>query len=414
MNILKQVIFSSYVYIKTLLKWVFIAVLTGGIGGIVGSLFHESIDLVTKVRIENPFIIFLLPAGGALIAAMYKICKRFGRIDTNRVIDSASKEDDVPLVMIPLIFISSCITHLLGGSAGREGAALQLGGSIGYNVGKVFRFGRSDMHIIVMTGMSAVFSALFGTPLAAAFFAIEVASVGVLHYAALIPSVISAAVAYKIAAGFGIAPVAFNIPHAELSSVLFVKVIALAILCAIVSIIFCLAIQKGEHYMKKLLPNAYIRGLVGGALVVILTILVGNQDYNGTGMDIINGAIGGESQVHVAFLLKILFTAITVAAGFRGGEIVPAFFVGATFGSVAGSLLGLDPGFAAAIGFVAVFCGVVNCPTASVLLALEVFGGENMLIFAMACAISYMMSGNFSLYKSQNILYSKLSDEENK
>lgn len=413
MNSLKQIIFSSYEYIKVLLKWTFIAVLVGISGGIIGSLFHESIDFATKIRLENPFIILLLPIGGAIIAAMYKVCKRFGRIDTNRVIDSAAKDSDVPLVMTPLIFISSCITHLLGGSAGREGAALQLGGSIGYNIGRLFRFGKSDMHIIVMTGMSAVFSALFGTPLTAAFFAIEVACVGVLHYSALIPSVISAAVAFKVAEMFGIAPVAFKIPYVELSTGIFAKVIILSILCAVVSILFCTAIKASEHYMKKHLPNTYIRGIVGGAIIVVLTILVGSQTYNGTGMDTINGAIGGISQSPVSFLLKIIFTAITVAAGFRGGEIVPAFFVGATFGSVAGSLLGLDAGFAAAIGFVAVFCGVVNCPTASVFLALEVFGSGNVLIFAMACAISYMMSGNFGLYKSQSILYSKLRDEEN-
>ena len=412
MNI-KQNIFSSYEYIKVLFKWTFISVLIGILGGILGALFHISIDLVTHFRTEFPFIILLLPIGGAVIAAIYSLSKRFGKIDTNRVIDSAAKEESVPIIMIPLIFISSCITHLLGGSAGREGAALQLGGSMGYNIGKLFRFNKSDMHIIVMTGMSAVFAALFGTPLAAAFFAIEVACVGVLHYAALIPSVISAAVAFKIAEGFGISPVAFKIPYIELSVGVFAKVLLLAILCAAVSILFCTAIKASEHYMKKLLPNTYIRGIVGGAIIIVLTMLVGNQSYNGTGMDIINGAIAGISQNPFAFLLKIIFTAITVAAGFRGGEIVPAFFVGATFGSVFGSLLGLDSGFAAAIGFVAVFCGVVNCPTASIFLALEVFGSENILIFAMVCAISYMMSGNFGLYKSQSILYSKLRDEEN-
>ncbi len=413
MNTIKHIITSSYEYIKTLLKWVFIAVLIGISGGLLGSAFHESIDFVTHFRSENPLIILLLPIGGVLICAMYALSRKSGKIDTNRVIDSAAKDENVPLVMVPLIFISSVITHLFGGSAGREGAALQLGGSIGYNIGRLFRLNKNDMHIIVMTGMSSVFAALFGTPLAAAFFAIEVACVGILHYTALIPCILSSIVAYRIAAGFGIAPVAFEIPKAEITLEIFIKVLVLAVLCAIISIAFCTAIKKSEKYMKKLLTNSYIRAAVGGLIIVLLTILVGSLDYNGTGMDIISQAISGMFVRPEAFLLKIIFTAITVAAGFRGGEIVPAFFVGATFGSIAGTVLGLDPAFAAAIGFIALFCGVVNCPTASVFLALEVFGSGNILIFAIVCAISYMMSGNFGLYKSQKILYSKLNDEKN-
>lgn len=410
MNTVKHILFSSYEYIKTLLKWVFIAVLIGILGGLLGSAFHESIEYVTHFRTENPLIILLLPIGGLLIAAMYAISRKFGKIDTNRVIDSASKDEKVPLVMIPIIFISSVITHLLGGSAGREGAALQLGGSMGYNIGRFLKLDKNNMRIIVMTGMSSVFAALFGTPLTAAFFAIEVACVGILHYTALIPCVISSIVAYRIAVGFGIMPVAFRIPQTELTTEIFIKVLFLAILCAIVSIAFCTAIKNSEKYMKKFLPNAYIRGAVGGVIIVLLTILAGSLDYNGTGMDIISKAMSGVSVRPEAFLLKIIFTAITVAAGFRGGEIVPAFFVGATFGSVIGTLLGLDPAFAAAIGFVSLFCGIVNCPTASVFLALEVFGSDNILIFAIVCGISYIMSGNFGLYKSQKIMYSKLDE----
>lgn len=410
MNTVKHILFSSYEYIKTLLKWVFIAVLIGILGGLLGSAFHESIEYVTHFRTANPLIILLLPIGGLLIAAMYAISRKFGKIDTNRVIDSASKDEKVPLVMIPIIFISSVITHLLGGSAGREGAALQLGGSMGYNIGRFLKLDKNNMRIIVMTGMSSVFAALFGTPLTAAFFAIEVACVGILHYTALIPCVISSIVAYRIAVGFGIMPVAFRIPQTELTTEIFIKVLFLAVLCAIVSIAFCTAIKNSEKYMKKFLPNAYIRGAVGGVIIVLLTILAGSLDYNGTGMDIISKAMSGMSVRPEAFLLKIIFTAITVAAGFRGGEIVPAFFVGATFGSVIGTLLGLDPAFAAAIGFVSLFCGIVNCPTASVFLALEVFGSDNILIFAIVCGISYIMSGNFGLYKSQKIMYSKLDE----
>ncbi len=408
MGIFKTNLKFSWEYLRTFLKWVVVAALVGGVGGCIGSLFHLAIDYVTELRTEFGWLLFLLPVGGLVIAAIYGVFKKKGKLDTNRVLEAVASEEKVPLVMAPLIFISTVLTHLLGGSAGREGAALQLGGSIGYNVGKVLRFKQNDMHIIVMAGMSAVFAALFGTPLTAAFFALEVVCVGVMHYAALVPCVISAMVAFGIAGLFGLSPVHFDgILLGNIDALLLGKIIVVAVLCALVSILFCTAIHYCEHAMEKLFKNKYLRAFVGAAVLVLLTLLVGTRDYNGAGMDVITRAIGGDARWE-AFLLKIVFTAITIAAGFKGGEIVPAFFIGSTFGCVMGTLLGMDAGFAAAIGFVAVFCGVVNCPIASTMLALEVFGSGNILIFALVCAISYMLSGCFGLYKSQKIVYSKL------
>ena len=411
MDSLKTFLKPPFEYIKVLIKWLIASSVVGLIGGVLGSIFHISIDLVTEFRTEHTWVILLLPIGGILIAAIYALFKSKGAIDTNRVIESARDEQNVPLVMAPLIFISTCITHLLGGSAGREGAALQLGGSIGYNLGKIFKFNKKDMHIVVMSGMSAVFAALFGTPLTAAFFALEVTSVGVIHYAGLVPCIVSSIVAYKIAGGFGLSPVRFDNVFIEAISVsVMIKVIILAILCAIVSILFCMAIHKCEHIMESTVKSRYVRAFAGGVLIVGLSYALGTFDYNGAGMDIITRAIGGEAR-YEAFLLKILFTAITISAGLKGGEIVPAFFIGSTFGCVAGSLLGLDAGFSAAIGFVALFCGVVNCPIASTILALEVFGAEPILIMATVCGVSFMMSGYFGLYKSQKIVYSKLNED---
>lgn len=411
METVKNQVNAALTYITAFIKWLFIAAIVGVVGGVVGSVFHESIEYVTHLRVENYRLILLLPVGGLAIAAMYRIFGKKGKIDTNRVIEAVQTDNNVPLIMTPLIFVGTVITHLFGGSAGREGAALQLGGSLGYNLGKVFRLNKNDMHIIVMSGMSAVFAALFGTPLTAAFFAIEVISVGVIHYAALVPCIISAIVAYEIALlGFGIAPVSFAAAHLDASAEVVLKVIVLAVLCALVSILFCTAIKKAEHYIKKLIPNIYLRAFAGGAAVVLLTFALQTTDYNGAGMSVIENALAGNAKPW-AFAVKILFTAITIAAGFKGGEIVPGFFIGSTFGCVAGSLLGLDPGFAAAIGFVALFCGVVNCPVASVLLSVEVFGGNSILLFAIACGVSFMMSGYFGLYKSQKFLYSKIKEE---
>lgn len=411
MNLIKNWITPPANYIKSLIKWLFIATVVGAVGGFLGSIFHISIDYVTELRVHNTWIIFLLPIGSVIICAMYHLFKKSGKIDTNRVIESVKSQENVPFVMAPLIFISTCITHLLGGSAGREGAALQLGGSLGYNIGRVFRLNKGDTHIIVMAGMASVFSALFGTPLTAAFFALEVVCVGTIHYAALVPCLISSVVAYEIALLFGLSGVHFEIAQiGTVSPVLLIKIIILAILCAVISILFCEAIHRCEKLMSKTFPNKFVRGILGSVLLIGLTYLTGTFDYNGAGMDVIARAINGEAR-YEAFLLKIIFTAITIASGFKGGEIVPAFFIGSTFGCVAGGILGLSPSLGAAIGFVALFCGVVNCPIASTILALEVFGANPIIIMAIVCGVSFMMSGYFGLYKSQSIIYSKLTED---
>lgn len=397
-------------YAKSFIKWLVLSLAVGLTGGVIGSLFHICVDYATEIRTANRFLIFLLPLGGLLITLIYSLFKNKGKLDTNRVLEAATSEEKVPLVMAPVIFVSTVITHLLGGSAGREGAALQLGGSIGYNIGKAFRLTKQDIHIMVMTGMSAVFSALFGTPVTAAVFAIEVMRVGEMRYGALLPCVVAAGAAYYTAGLFGVSPVRFELAAANVAGIdTICKIVILALLCALVSILFCFSIKKCEHCFERYFKNKYVRSFVGGLIIVAMTVILRTTDYNGAGMDIITKAMSGDAR-YEAFALKIIFTAVTIAAGFKGGEIVPSFFIGSTFGCVIGSLLGLDAGFSAAIGFVAVFCGVVNCPIASIVLALEVFGTDNILIFAAVCAVSYMMSGSFSLYNSQKIVYSKLGE----
>ena len=399
----------SFDYTKTVIKWLVIALLVGTAGGIVGSLFHICVDYVTHIRQTNSNVIYFLPLGGLLITAMYRAFKSNGVIDTNLVIKSVRENDKIPVVMIPLIFISTVITHLFGGSAGREGAALQIGGGIGYNIGKCLRLGKNNLHIITMAGMSSVFAALFGTPVTAAVFSLEVISVGTFNYVGFLPCVIASITAYGIASLFGISPIRFSSVFVEAMTVSsFIRVIILAFLCAFLSIVFCMAIKKTEHLMDKLIKNLYVRAFLGGTAIVILTVLLKTTDYNGAGMEVISKAISGNARTW-DFLLKIIFTAITISAGFKGGEIVPTFFIGSTFGCAVSSLLGLNSGFGAAIGLVSMFCGVVNCPIASVFLSIELFGAEGILFFGVACAVSYIMSGYSGLYKSQRIVYSKIN-----
>ena len=370
---------------------------------------HGGVSYATEVRLAHPWVLYLLPAGGLVIAGLYKLCKLEGR-GTNAVIESVHFGKEVPVLMVPLIFVSTVITHLCGGSAGREGAALQIGGGIGYRTGRLLHLGEKDLPLATLCGMSGVFSALFGTPLTATVFALEVISVGVLYYAGLVPCITAAMVGYLVSLWMGVPPTRFTVVMPALDGWTLLLVVVLAILCALVSILFCRGLHVTEHLAERLVKNSCLRAAAGGAVIIALTLLLGTTDYNGAGMDVISRALTGEASGW-AWLLKLLFTAVTIGCGFKGGEVVPSFFVGATFGCAAGALLGLPPGFAAAIGLVAVFCGAVNCPIASVVLSVELFGADAMLYFAIACAISYVLSGYCGLYSSQTILYSKLRAE---
>ncbi len=402
---------SALKYILVFLKWSALAVVCGTIGGVIGALFHLSVEWATSFRQSHDFVILFLPLGGVIIAGLYKLFKVDFSTGTNDVIDSVRMERRLPILIAPLIFISTVITHLCGGSAGREGAALQLGGSIGTQIAAVFRLDQKDKHIMVLCGMSGVFSALFGTPLTAAVFAPEVISVGIIYFVAFVPCLISALAGYGISLLFGAAPTKYvleSVPNLSVISV--IKVVVLAAALALVSILFCVAIKSAHKYLCKYIKNDFLRAAAGGAVIVALTLLLGTRDYNGAGMEVIQNAING-SALPYAFLLKILFTAITVGSGFRGGEIVPTFFVGATFGCTLAPIIGLDAGFGAAIGIIALFCGVVNCPIASIMLSIELFGSSGLLLFAAAAGVSFILSGYYGLYSSQKIVYSKLKAE---
>ena len=389
------------------LKWIIFAIIVGAIVGLCGTAFYFALSLVTVLRTQNTWLIFLLPLGGLGIVAMYRFLHNEKDTGTNLVISAIHSDDELPLRMAPLIFVSTLITHLFGGSAGREGAALQMGGSIGNALGKLFRFDDKDKHVMIMCGMSAAFSALFGTPMAAAILPMEMVSVGVMYYIALVPCVISSLVAHGIAYSFGVSNEMFiirSIP--KFGIITSIEISVLAILCALVSILFCVLLHKSEDLYKRFFTNPYIRVIAGGCIIIVLTLLVGNQDYNGTGINIIEHCINGTVRPE-AFLLKMIFTALTLGAGYKGGEIVPSFFTGAAFGCLFGNLLGFLPTLCTAVGMTAVFCGVTNCPITSLLISFELFGYDGMPYFLLATALSYMLSGYFGLYRSQKIVYSK-------
>ncbi|MFR8025503.1 chloride channel protein [Eisenbergiella massiliensis] len=358
MNWLRAYAEKIYRNLGQYFRWLLFGVVTGVAVGLFASLFSWCLIQVTSFRMGHRYMFLTLPLGGLLIVFTYKAFHFENNGGTDSVIESIHSEITIPFRMALLIFSSTIITILCGGSVGREGAALQIGGSIGKKLGDIFHFNVKDKKIILMSGMAAAFAALFGTPMAAAFFAMEVSSVGIMYYAALVPCICAALIAHKIAFSLGVQTENFHVMNdLELSLIPGLKVVLLAICCAILSILFCMMLQMGEALFKKYFSNLYIRIAAGGLLLILLTLICGSQDYLGTGMPVIEHALSGTA-IPWAFFFKMLFTVITISAGYKGGEIVPSLFIGATFGCTLGALLGLPASLGAAVGMIAVFCGV--------------------------------------------------------
>ena len=411
MGWIKAYVTKIYRNMGQYLRWLFFSGLTGAAVGLFASLFSWCLNHATAFRTQHHYMFLTLPLGGLLIVFLYKAFHYENNGGTDSVIESIHSEIIIPFRMAFLIFCSTIITILCGGSVGREGAALQIGGSMGARLADWINLDQKEHQMMIMCGMSSCFAALFGTPLTATIFAIEVISVGEMYYAALLPCITGALIGYGLAAVFHIPPTAFaisGVPHLGLASV--GQVILLSILCALLSIIFCWAMHAASKAYAKVFPNRLLRAACGGLIVVAMSLLIGTSDFNGAGMQVIQRAMQGEADWY-AFLFKLLLTALTLGAGFKGGEIVPTFFVGATFGCVVGPLLGMDPSFAAAVGLVALFCGVINCPVASFTLSVELFGGEGVIFFGIASVIGYMLSGYSGLYHGQKIIYSKLEPQ---
>ena len=287
-----------------------------------------------------------------------------------------------------------------------------MGGSIGWNVGKLLHLSDYVRRTATISGMAAFFSALFGTPLTAALFAMMVEDVGLTFTSAFMPAFTSALIAYGVSLFFGIAPTNFvlnSIPHLTLETAL--QTALLGIACAAVTRLFCWTLHTLEHGIPKRIPNPWLRAFAGGAAVVVFSYLFGVGRYNGAGMAVIADAVEQGAALPWDFLCKIFLTALTLAVGFKGGEVVPSFYIGATFGCIAGPWLGLPAGFAGAIGLVCVFCGATNALIPSILLGFELFGGQGLELIALGCGVCYMLSGHHGLYISQTFVTNKLRPE---
>lgn len=377
--------------------WVASAAVIGLLCGLIGAAFAKSIGFVTYLRESNSFLIWLLPLGGLASAGIYKLTKTEG-IGTDRVLESERGEAKVPLVLLPVIFVASCITHLFGGSAGKEGAALQLGAAIARIVS---RFSNIDPRVLTACGMAGLFSAVFGTPVGACVFAAEVAIVGRVSVRSILPAFTSSIVAHIISVALGVAPERFVMGLVPDFGVgVLCRVLVVTVLVGVASFVFCSLLHGGEHLFQKIFKNPFVRIAVGGCLLVVLTLIFGT-DYNGGGMTVIERIFDEYYVRPEAFLLKIVFTVITVAAGYKGGEIVPSFFIGASLGATLSPLIGLPVGFGAALGMTAFFSGVTNCKLAAAVMSVELFGEKGFVFFFAAALVAKAVSGKISLYHKQ-------------
>ena len=398
-------------YAKWFCKWVFLSVVMGIVGGLLGAGFHHVLHFVTHLRLEHTWLVLLLPIGGLLSVAWYRVLKLNKNRGTNEIIDAVLDGEELKPQIAPGIFGAAVLTHLFGGSAGREGAALQLGGSAASALSKFFGLKRHSRRVLIMAGMSAVFAGLFGTPLTAALFCMEFESVGMIFSPALLPCYLAAFTASSVSSLLGVHAEGHLLETAALLNL--GNIWAYLLLAIAISLLGCVMVRvfhTAEHLSAHHVKNPWVRIFAGGVLIAALTYLVGDHRFNGAGMDMALEAVQGHADRY-SFLLKMLFTAITLAAGFKGGEIVPTFCIGATFGCVLGGLLGLDAGLCGALGLVGLFCCATNSPLASIVLSIEMFGGANLHLFAFICVICFVLSGNTGLYASQVNQFDKASEK---
>lgn len=390
-------------FLKTLAKWFALGSAVGVLAGTASAVFLVSLAWATDTRIANPMLILLLPLGGFVVGWVYH---RFGGSaaqGNNLVIEEVHlNRSRIPLRMAPLILLGTVITHLFGGSAGREGTAIQMGASLADNLRRLLHLSPDDRRLMLMAGISGGFGSVFGTPAAGFVFGMEVQSVGRIRYEGIIPCLVAAVVGDLVTRAWGVGHSQYPLlAHVEIEPVLLLKVVAAGVVFGLTSILFVELTHTVKRLQSRFVAYPPLRPLIGGLIILALVLVTGTSDYLGLSLPLIQQTMNGAGVVTFAFLLKLVFTAVTLGSGYLGGEVTPLFVIGATLGYTLGVVLGVDPAFMAAIGFVAVFAGASNTPLACSLMALELFGGGSAIYIIVGCVIAYLASGHRGIYVTQ-------------
>lgn len=405
-----------------LAKWLLIAIPLGMVVGSACALFLQSLDMATTLRLQNPVLLFLLPVAGMVIVWLYREFGSTAEAGNNLIVDEIHEPGGgVPLRMAPLVFVGTILTHFFGGSAGREGTAVQMGGSIASGFAVLLPgLNRGSVQILLMAGVSAGFAGVFGTPVAGMIFALEVLAIGRMSYSAILPCLIAAIASDQTCVAWGIQHTHYHVSSAlpadsplhlaPLQLGLLAKVAVAGMLFGLASVLFAELVHGLHQYFHKVIRRPLLRPVVGGLIVIFLVQVIGTRDYLGLGVSsadsssvtILNSFHAGGA-TSWSWLWKTIFTAVTLSSGFKGGEVTPLFFIGATLGNTLAWLLGAPVDLFAALGFVAVFAGATNTPLACTVMAIELFGSEYTVYYAVACLVAYLFSGHSGIYLSQRV-----------
>lgn len=428
MNIIKQQPTSERLQILSyVVKWIFLSIPVGLIVGSVVALFLWMLSSVIFFRFSNTYLLYLLPFAGVAIHLMYKFLGKSSEKGNNLIMDEIHQPGGgVPPQMGPLVLITTVITHLFGGSAGREGTAVQIGGSIAQLLGKWFKLSKADVKTLLMAGLAAGFGAVFGTPLTGAIFAIEVIALGKLKYDAIVPCLFASIIGNFTVSAWGLSHTHYHIDFIENKTfflseflhwdvLLILKIIIASVAFGLASYLFATMVHSVKAVFASIFKTTWLIPFFGGIAIILLTFLVGKPDYLSLGINpeyqgavtIVSAFKAGGADMF-SWLWKTVFTTFTLGTGFKGGEVTPLFYIGATLGNTLATFMDAPIGLFAALGFIAVFAGATNTPLACTFMGVELFGGQYVLFFAIACFTAYFFSGHSGIYSSQRIGVPKL------
>ncbi len=400
----------------SVLRWALILVPMAAMVGTLCAAFLCSLDAVTRLRFAFPWLLYLLPVGGFAVGLLYHLTGRSVEGGNNLIVEQIHEPGGgVPLRMAPLIFFGTVITHLFGGSAGREGTAVQLGGSLASGFGRALKLDADGTRTLLMTGIAAGFGAVFGTPIAGAVFALEVLAIGRVEYRALVPCLVAALVGDWMCLAWGIHHGIYRINAVvAVDTLLVIKAAIAGVAFGLVGLVFAEANHILGSWLKRLVPYGPLRPVIGGLAVIALVCLFGTRDYLGLGTlaaapnDLTLFSFFGPDTYPWSWALKLLFTVVTLSAGFKGGEVTPLFFIGSALGNALAPMFGVPTGVLAALGFVALFAGAANTPLACTFMGIELFGATYAVPIAVACFVAYLCSGHNGIYLSQRVAVPKV------
>lgn len=391
-------------------KWFILGTMVGIAAGTAAAIFLISLAWATDTRLAHPALLYLLPVGGAVMGWIYWRFSGAASRGNHLVIEAVNQNQaEIPLRMAPLVLIGTVVTHLLGGSAGREGTAIQMGASLADGLQRALGVGREERRLMLMAGIAGGFGAVFGVPAAGFVFGMEVQSMGRIRYDGLLPCLVASLVGDYVCRGLGAEHSHYPIMAAlDLTPILMLKVAGAGVIFGMASLLFIELIHIIKAMLQRISPYPPLYPLIGGLVLIGLTWAIGTRDYLGLSLPLLQASVTGGEVVAGAFLLKLIFTTITLGSGYYGGEVTPLLVIGATLGYSVGGVLGVDPAFMASIGLVAVFAGASNTPIASAVMGAELMGSGALAYLFLGCVMAYLAAGQRSIYHTQPIAYPKL------